>query len=238
MEPFKDNLCWPAKEAFYLYDDAGTRVPLPDVGKKFKQRFFNFFHRAILDPEHLGFHAFKKTMALLGTEKGKGAFYHLFTASEKYFKYLLFDCQECGDCFLPENLGLCTIGGCEKGMDNAPCGDATVDGYCGNNLERVCIGERIYEAAAAEKDGLERLRATINKTRNPELEHTASILNYLFAKDHTMKNLLISIGESIHASIPKTGQVMKQLAALGPLGWEYAAGPRPCWGGPPCCGCG
>lgn len=224
-EQFKDNLCWPAKEAFYLYDDAGKKVPLPAVRKKFKQRFFNFFHRAVLDSEHLGFHAFKKTMAVLGTEKGKGAMYSLFNASEKYFKYLLFECEECGDCYLPENFGLCTIGGCEKGMDNAPCGDSTVDGFCGNNIERVCIGERIYNAAAAEKDGLETLRDIINKPRNPDLEHTSSILNYLFARDHTKKNPLISIGESVHASIPATGKVMKALAALGPGAYPQASRP-------------
>jgi len=224
-EQFKNNLCWPAQDTFYLYDDAGKRVALSPVGKKFKQRFFNFFHRAVLDPEHLGFHAFKKTMAALGTEKGKGAVYSLFNASEKYFKYLLFECEECGDCFLPENFGLCTIGGCEKGMDNAPCGDSTVDGLCGNNLERICIGERIYNAAAAEKDGLEKLRGIINKPRNPDLEHTSSILSYLFAKDHTKRSPLISIGESIHASIPAIGKVMKALAALGPSAYSQVSRP-------------
>ncbi len=45
-----------------------------------------------------------------------------------------------------------------------------------------------------------------------------TLLNYLFGKDHTMKNPLISIGESIHASIPKTGKEMAQLAELGPDG--------------------
>jgi 5,10-methylenetetrahydrofolate reductase len=224
-EPFKDNLCWPAKEAFYLYDDAGKRVALPAVQKKFKQRFFNFFHRAILDPEHLGFHAFKKTMGALGTEKGKGAMYSLFNASEKYFKYLLFECEECGDCYLPENFSLCTIGGCEKGMDNAPCGDSTVDGLCGNNLERTCIGERIYNAAAAEKDGIEKLRAIINKPRIAALEHTSSIVNYLFAKDHTKKNPLVSTGESVHASIPAVGKVMKALVALGPKAYSQPSPP-------------
>ncbi|UCC99961.1 MAG: methylenetetrahydrofolate reductase C-terminal domain-containing protein [Phycisphaerales bacterium] len=224
-EQYKDNLCWPAKEAFYLYDEAGERVPLPAVHKKFKQRFFNFFHRAALDPEHMGFHAFKKTMAALGTEKGKGAVYTLFNASEKYVKYLLFECEECGDCFLPENFGLCTVGGCEKGMDSAPCGDSTVDGYCGNNLERVCIGERIYDAAAAEKNGLEKLRAIINKPRDPDLEHSSSILNYLFSRDHTRRNPLICIGESIHASIPNTGKVMKKLAALGAKAYSQASRP-------------
>ncbi len=223
-ERFKDNLCWPAENPFYLYNEQGRRVSLSRPRKKFKQRFFNFFHRAVLDPDYRGFRAFRRVMAALGTEKGSGGVYKLFNASEKWFKYLVFDCEECGDCYLPENFALCTIGGCEKGMDNAPCGDSTADGKCGNNLERVCIGELIYQAAAAEKDGLQQLSRTINKPRDHSLEHSASILNYLFAKDHTRKNLLISIGESIHASIPKTGRIMKDLAALGPQAYSKQSG--------------
>ncbi len=216
-EQFKANLHWPAKEAFYLYDESGARARLITPYPTFGKRFFDFSHWAFLDPRHASFHVFKKAMSVLGADAGKGAIYKLFNSSEKGFKYLLFDCEECGDCFLPENFGLCTIGGCEKGMDNAPCGDATADGRCGNNLDRICIGERIYEAAASEKgeSGLDRLRTIINKPRNPALQHTSSIINYLFGRDHTMKNSLISIGESIHASIPKTGQIMKELHALG-----------------------
>ena len=245
-EPFKDNLCWPpglgiadcglqiegnsnpkseirnpkSQRSFYLYDNSSSepsRGRLGHMKPTLNKRFFDFAHWAALDPEHAGFHVFKKTMGALGAGKGKGAIYKLFNSSEKAFKYLLFDCEECGDCFLPENFSLCTIGGCEKGMDNAPCGDATVDGRCGNNLDRICIGDRIYQAAASEgARGIERLRAIINKPRNPALQHTSSIINYLFARDHTMKNALISIGEAIHASIPKTGQIMKQLQDLGP----------------------
>jgi len=91
--------------------------------------------------------------------------------------------------------------------------------------QHLCIGELIYQAAAAEKDGRERLRATINKPRNHALEHTSAILNYLFVRDHIMKNSLITIGESIHASIPKTGKIMKQLAELGPAAYSTASGP-------------
>ncbi len=40
-----------------------------------------------------------------------------------------------------------------------------------------------------------------------------------------MKNSLISIGESVHASIPKTGAVMRQLAELGPD--AYSEGSEP-----------
>jgi 5-methyltetrahydrofolate corrinoid/iron sulfur protein methyltransferase len=234
-EQFKDNLCWPAKDAFYLYNEAGplrrvaseasSPAMLPKPCKTFKHNFFDFSHRAILNPDYRGFHAFKQVMAALGTEKGKGPVYKLFHAAERAFKYLLFDCESCGDCYLPENFGLCTIGGCEKGMANAPCGDATADGKCGNNLERVCVGELIYQAAASQKDGLEKLRKTINKPRIPALEHTSSILNYLFGRDHTMKNSIISIGESIHASIPKVGQIMKQLAQLGSDAYTRPSGP-------------
>ncbi len=228
-EQFKDNLYWPASAkkgpVFYLYDKDGNKVLLSSPKKKIKQRFFNLAHRAILDPDYTGFHAFKKTMAFLGAKKGKGAVYKLFNASEKAVKYVLFECEECGDCFLPEDFGLCTMGGCEKGMNNAPCGDSTVDGMCGNNLERICIGDRIYQAAAAEDGGLEKLRTTINAPRNPDLKHTASIINYLFGKDHTMSNSLISIGESIHASIPKTGKIMKQLAELGHNAYKQSSEP-------------
>jgi methylenetetrahydrofolate reductase (NADPH) len=224
-QQYKDNLCWPKKDGFYLYGETGKRAALTKYPKKFKHRFFNFFHRAILNSDYRGFYVFRKIMSALGTRKDKGAIYKLFNASEKAFKYMLFDCQECGDCYLPENFGLCTIGGCEKGLDNPPCGDATVDGYCGNNLDLVCIGEFIYQAASSEKGGIEKLRATINKPRNPALEHTASILNYLFSKDHTRKNYLISIGETIHASIPKTGKIIKQLAQLGPDAFDKPSGP-------------
>ncbi len=154
-------------------------------------------------------------MSFLGTEKGKGFFYRLFFSFEKAIKYLAFNCEECGDCYLPEDFGACTIGDCEKKMVNTPCGDCTADGRCGNNLDIICVGEKIYNAAAAENK-LCRLKNTIEKPRNAALEQTASILNYLFGKDHTMTSTFFGIGESIHASIPKTGAIMKELLDGGP----------------------
>jgi 5-methyltetrahydrofolate corrinoid/iron sulfur protein methyltransferase len=40
-----------------------------------------------------------------------------------------------------------------------------------------------------------------------------------------MKNPLISIGEAVHASIPKTGRMMKQLAELGPDAYSVPSEP-------------
>jgi 5,10-methylenetetrahydrofolate reductase len=222
-EQYKDNLCWPAEKSFYLYDENNELVHLSQPKKKFSQKFFNFMHRTILDPEYKGFQAFKGLCNLAGINNNRGVAYKIFNAVEKGFKYLAFDCQECGDCFLPENFGLCSIGGCEKGLDNVPCGDSTVEGYCGNNLERVCIGELVYNAAAAE-NARERLRIPL-KPRNPALSHSSSIVNYLFGKDHTMKSPLIAIGEAVHGSIPKTGAIMRELHAMGKDAFTKESGP-------------
>jgi methylenetetrahydrofolate reductase (NADPH) len=209
-EKHKDNLCWPGGENFYLFESSGQQAVKTRMKKRSRQRFFDFMHRAILDSDYTGFKLFRGSMGLLGTRKGKGFCYKSFYAMERWFKYLAFDCEDCGDCYLPENFSYCTIGGCEKGMDNAPCGDSTADGLCGNNLERICIGEYIYKAAAAKPDGRSKLRATINKPRMHELENSASILNYLFGMDHTKVAPLIAIGDMLNAYNPAIGTAMKQ----------------------------
>ncbi|MBM4025099.1 MAG: hypothetical protein FJ280_06765 [Planctomycetes bacterium] len=210
-EQYKDNLCWPGADRFYLYDETGRRTTPGKRKKRLAQRTFNLTHRLILDPEYPGFKLARGLLRGAGAEKGTGFAYRSFATLEKAIKFAAFDCQDCGDCYLPENFGRCTMGGCEKGLSNAPCGDATVDGRCGNNLDRVCVGERIYDAAAAERNGVQRLRRTINRPRHPDLRHTSSILNYLFGRDHTKKSPLISIGDQINASNPKTGKVMKEI---------------------------
>ena len=224
-QPFQDNLYWPPPKTFYLYDETGHQRPLSKPRKKTRKRFFDFMHRFLLDPQYWGFHAFKKTLRFVRADNEQTCTYKLFNALEKPIKYLLFECEECGDCFLPENFGCCTIGECEKGLDNAPCGDAAPDGFCGNNLQRICIGETMYQFALTEPDGREKLRTRINKPRNPSLEHTSSLVNYLFGKDHTMRPPLIQIGEAIHASIPKTGAVMKELHTRGPSAYTEPSGP-------------
>ena len=224
-EQYKDNLCWPAEKAFYLYDDSGKQAELSKPKKWFNERFFDFAHRAILDPEYHGFWAFRKCLQWVRADRETCWTHKTFNAIEKGFKYLTFECQECGDCYLPENFGYCTIGGCEKGLDNVPCGDATVTGYCGNNLDRLCIGEKTYHSASTKAGGRELLRRTLNKPRIPMLEHTSSVVNYLFGRDHTMKRPLIEIGEAIHASIPKTGAIMRELQALGADAYDKPSGP-------------
>jgi len=213
---FQDNLCWPPPTPYYLYDQENQRQELEPGRRTMHDRWFNFMHRTLLDPDHAGFHAVRRTMQLAGAEKHPGGLAaRSFFAMERVIKQAAFKCEECGDCYLAENFGYCTMGGCAKGLANAPCGDAKPDGSCGNEEGVLCRGEQIYCAAKSRPEGLARLRRTINPPRNPGLEHTSSVLNYLFGKDHTMKNAIITIGEDIHASIPKHGAVMRELHALG-----------------------
>jgi len=219
---YKDNLAWGVKDGFYLYDQNGKRRELSKPSPTLSKRSFDLFHNLFLEPGR-GMHGLVKKV--LGASKslreGKGWLYKEFFIEEKTMKTLLFDCEECGDCFLVENFGLCSFGKCEKGLDNPPCGDADPDGTCGNNPDKRCVGELIYEAAASEgAEGLKKLANRINPDRNPALLRTASILNYLFGKDHTKKVNLIQIGESIHASIPKQGAAMKELLEKGAKAYE------------------
>ncbi|MDF7825715.1 methylenetetrahydrofolate reductase C-terminal domain-containing protein [Pontiellaceae bacterium B12227] len=214
---FKDNLCWPPDAPFYLYDQEGDRTQLEPGKPTLHDRWFNLVHNTVLDPDRKGFHALKNVMQ---KSKPDGPAQKSFFAIERAMKHAAFECEECGDCYLFENFGYCTKGGCAKGLANAPCGDANPDGTCGNAEGVVCRGEQIYRAAKAQKGGLSRLRKTVNRPRNPALEHSSSILNYLFGKDHTMKNAIINIGEDIHASIPKHSKVMRELHDLGEGAYE------------------
>lgn len=231
---FQDNLDFAIKKlpdgksGFYLYDDRGQRRepsrPRPDFHKK----FFDVTHRTLLTPGQGLEPAVKKFLGLSSSlRQGKGAPYKIFFAGEKALKTVLFDCEECGDCFLPENFGRCTLGECAKGLPNPPCGDANAEGMCSHDTGRRCVGELIYEAAASEgPHGLKKLERTINPRRIPALDGTASLLNYLFEKDHTKKIALIQIGESIHASIARPAAAMKELLRLGQGAWEKASGAR------------
>ncbi len=215
------------KPGFYLYDENDRPQNPSRPTASFNKKTFDFLHKTFLTPGQGMYSAVKKILrSSRSLRQGKGIFYKMFLAGEKALKTLLFDCEECGDCYLVENFGLCTLGKCEKGLSNPPCGDANPDGTCGHNPEKRCVGEMIYDAAAsAGTEGLKKLGKIINPSRNPALEGTASLLNYLFQKDHTKKIDLILIGESLHASIPKPAAAMKELLALGPEALENPSGP-------------
>jgi len=208
---FKDNLCWPRENGFYLYDDTMRQNTLSKPKKRLRQKTFNLAHRTFFDMDHASTRFMKHLMHWTGADKDKGFGRASLATLEKTMKHMAFGCEDCGDCYLPENFGYCTLGGCEKGLANAPCGDSTVDGQCGNNADNRCTGELVYEAASAEAGGHEKLRTKILAPRNPELRNSPSWINFLFSKDHTRKNPLTIVGEAINAFNPNTLTALQQI---------------------------
>jgi methylenetetrahydrofolate reductase (NADPH) len=224
-------------------DSSGSAAVPPSRLRRrsFHQRHFDFLHRNFLTKGKrlcpAATAAFRLPKSL---KRGEGVLYKLFHGAEKASKTVLFNCEDCGDCFLPENFSYCTLGDCEKGLPNPPCGDATPEGYCGNNVERICVAESIYDAAAASGSGLNRggggdrpggalagLALASNPPRIAGLDNSSAVLNYLFERDHTAATPLIQIGELLHASIPKTAAAMREVLSLGLIETGSAAVPRP-----------
>ncbi|MFP4379520.1 MAG: methylenetetrahydrofolate reductase C-terminal domain-containing protein [Candidatus Sumerlaeia bacterium] len=155
----------------------------------------------------------------------EGALYKLFNCLEGFGKGLLYECEHCGDCFLPENDFVCTRGQCEKGLSNPPCGDAQPDGRCGNNPNRFCAAETLYYRLMHHND-LEDFKKKVVPYRRGALQDSSSILNYFFKRDHAGRvnplagSGLIQIAELIHASIPLPGAAMQYVQQLGEKGFQ------------------
>jgi len=103
-------------------------------------------------------------------------------ALEKASKHLLYGCQDCGDCSLPECAYLCPRYSCAKCGRNGPCG-GSADGRCELG-DRDCLWARIYERLKSYRES-----PTICDGPpvfyNAELQRTSSWSNFYLERDHT-----------------------------------------------------
>jgi len=98
-------------------------------------------HRAVFDPKAPLFPLARKFYAAL--EACPRPAQNLVHLAEHTAKKPLFDCQDCGDCSLPEIAYLCPESQCAKNQRNGPCG-GTRDGKC-EVADVECIWARAYE---------------------------------------------------------------------------------------------
>ncbi len=109
---------------------------------------------------------------------------NLFTRTEYFFKKLLFNCQECGDCFLPEVAYLCPQSQCAKFLVNGPCGGSW-NGYCEvYPRKKICVYVRAYERLKKAKKLNQVFKISFVPPRNWALYKTSSWLNFYLDKDH------------------------------------------------------
>ncbi|MFZ5764862.1 MAG: methylenetetrahydrofolate reductase C-terminal domain-containing protein [Thermodesulfobacteriota bacterium] len=103
-------------------------------------------------------------------------------ALEHLAKFLLFACQNCGDCTLASHNYLCPQSGCAKYLLNGPCGGSR-DGWCEVYPgEKKCLYVRVYErnpATAGIDDGL----FPFEPPRNWQLNNSSSWANFYQGKD-------------------------------------------------------
>ena len=226
VETYQDNIHFPSPASECFIDSDGEFI-LPAAAPKlgFKQRMMGMTHNHLL------------SFAGETTNSGKnpeGSFKsRIVHRIERATKSVLVNCQNCGDCFLPENYyAVCNESACVKGLVNLPCGDSNaVTGVCGHDQSAVCAGELVFEAASA-VGKLDHLSQQTNPPKVAELQGTSAVKNYFSGIDHrgrvdgkvpSKKPInLIEIGESLHAQIPRVNWSMNNLIKQDQLNGSLA----------------
>jgi methylenetetrahydrofolate reductase (NADPH) len=109
----------------------------------------------------------------------------LLRAVERLSKTVLFDCQDCGDCSLPDIAYLCPESQCAKNQRNGPCG-GTRDGLCEVDGFGDCIWLRAYERRKHDGKELELLKHA-PVVQNQALRRTSAWANNWLGRDHVAR---------------------------------------------------
>ncbi|MHB8897120.1 MAG: methylenetetrahydrofolate reductase C-terminal domain-containing protein [Thermoguttaceae bacterium] len=115
-------------------------------------------------------------------EKKPGVLGHLAYWFEKKAKRAGFDCQDCGDCSLPDCAYLCPMVACSKHSRNGPCGGSD-RGRCELG-DKDCFWARVYQRLKYSGQS-ERMFDRPVAFYNSQLKHTSSWANTYLGKDHS-----------------------------------------------------
>ncbi len=100
---------------------------------------------------------------------------------EQAVKIATFDCQDCGDCSLPDIAFLCPESQCVKNQRNGPCG-GTRQGKCEVG-EKDCIWARAYDRLKAYGEEEKMLEGPVI-FKNGALKGTSAWANTFLKRDH------------------------------------------------------
>ncbi len=124
---------WPEPHPYRLFEPgdvpqlASDRAAAPTKTRRvpMKYRFNRLVHDLVFDPEARGFGLARGVYGRLESARLMWPA-HVF---EQAVKVPMFDCQDCGDCSLPDIAYQCPEGACAKNQRNGPCG-GSLDGEC------------------------------------------------------------------------------------------------------------
>ena len=183
------DIHYPEADAYRLYEpgdlpqlssDRPTR-PTKMRRAPLKYRFNRVVHDLAFDPESKGFAVAKGVYERLESA-------HLMRPAhvfEQAVKVPMFDCQDCGDCSLPDIAYQCPEGACAKNQRNGPCG-GSINGECEVPGKR-CVWANAYDRLRPYGEALTML------DRDPVLGDNAlrggsAWANTFLGRDHYARN--------------------------------------------------
>jgi methylenetetrahydrofolate reductase (NADPH) len=104
---------------------------------------------------------------------------------EQAAKVPMFNCQDCGDCSLPDIAYVCPEGPCAKNQRNGPCG-GTRDGIC-EVYDTECIWAQAYERLKAYGEEEDLVKGPV-VIKNNALRGESAWANTFLGRDHSAAN--------------------------------------------------
>jgi methylenetetrahydrofolate reductase (NADPH) len=142
-------------------------------------RLSRFVHRLAFTPGK-GLHGLMQRL-FRRWDKKPGISGRVVYSLERTSKHLLYGCQDCGDCSLPECAYLCPRYSCSKCGRNGPCG-GSADGRCELD-DKECIWARVYERLKSYGES-ETMLDGPPAFYNGQLQRTSSWANFYLQRDH------------------------------------------------------
>jgi 5,10-methylenetetrahydrofolate reductase len=186
-------------------------------------RFSRFMHDKVFMPDTAGFRMMKRLYSRW--DKKTGFLANAAHQLEKLSKFVMYGCEDCGDCSLTDCAFLCPRHSCSKDCRNGPCGGSH-NGICELN-DKDCIWARAYDKLKYYHESEQMLKGpTI--FYNAALKNTSAWANTFLGHDHfhhgnsegakerttanpAKKEIRIMpipgftiIGESVNDSVPST----------------------------------
>ncbi len=177
-------------EFYYFEPDPKTGLSSSEVNREYLRsktspagaplsyRLNRLVHGKLFEQGSSGFRA---GTALYQSVEGSPRIRKALHAAEHAFKILAFDCQDCGDCSLPDIAYLCPESQCVKNQRNGPCG-GTRQGLCEVG-EKECIWARAYQRLKAYGEEEQMLDRPV-VFRNGALRGTSAWANAFLERDH------------------------------------------------------
>jgi len=144
-------------------------------------RFSRLVHGMAFTRDKALYPILKKIFARL--DKKPGFLNRMSYALEKTSKAVMYGCQDCGDCSLPECAYICPKRWCSKCGRNGPCG-GSADGRCELD-DKECIWARIYQRLKYYGETEQMLDRPVT-LYNATLKNTSSWANTFLDRDHNV----------------------------------------------------